>query len=64
MKPEPLVSIGYVAKRTGNTVSLIRYYANEGLIPSVRTEGGIVCFLVQLFGVCRSSSLRKTWDTH
>ncbi len=40
MKPEPLVSIGYVAKRTGNTVSLIRYYANEGLIPSVRTEGG------------------------
>ena len=40
MSPEPLVSIGFIAKRTGNAVSLIRYYANEGLIPSVRTEGG------------------------
>ena len=40
MAPEPLVSIGFVAKRTGNAVSLIRYYANESLIPSVRTSGG------------------------
>jgi len=35
-----MVSIGFIAKRTGNAVSLIRYYANEGLIPSVRTSGG------------------------
>ena len=40
MAPEPLVSIGFIAKRTGNAVSLIRYYANEGLIPFVRTSGG------------------------
>nr|WP_232367990.1 MerR family DNA-binding transcriptional regulator [Alteromonas mediterranea] len=40
MAPEPLVSIGFIAKRTGNAVSLIRYYANEGLIPFVRTGGG------------------------
>lgn len=40
MAPEPLVRIGFVAKRTGNAVSLIRYYANESLIPSVRTQGG------------------------
>ena len=40
MAPEPMVSIGFIAKRTGNAVSLIRYYANEGLIPSVRTSGG------------------------
>ncbi|HCY28165.1 MAG TPA: redox-sensitive transcriptional activator SoxR, partial [Alteromonas macleodii] len=40
MAPEPMVSIGFIAKRTGNAVSLIRYYANEGLIPSVRTNGG------------------------
>ena len=38
--PEPLVNIGFIAKRTGNAVSLIRYYANEELIPSVRTAGG------------------------
>ncbi|PRO68405.1 redox-sensitive transcriptional activator SoxR [Alteromonas gracilis] len=30
----------FIAKRTGNAVSLIRYYANEELIPSVRTSGG------------------------
>ena len=40
MATEPMVSIGFIAKRTGNAVSLIRYYANEKLIPSVRTSGG------------------------
>lgn len=40
MAPEPLVSIGFIAKRTGNAVSLIRYYANQHLIPSIRTDGG------------------------
>ena len=40
MATEPMVSIGFIAKRTGNAVSLIRYYANEELIPSVRTSGG------------------------
>ncbi|ABG40104.1 transcriptional regulator, MerR family [Paraglaciecola sp. T6c] len=40
MPKEPLVSIGFIAKRTGNAVSLIRYYANQALIPSVRTPGG------------------------
>lgn len=40
MPQEPLVSIGFIAKRTGNAVSLIRYYANQEIIPSVRTLGG------------------------
>jgi MerR family redox-sensitive transcriptional activator SoxR len=40
MLKDTYVSIGFVAKRTGNAVSLIRYYANEGLIPSIRTSGG------------------------
>jgi len=40
MKNDPLVSIGQVAKRTGTTVSAIRFYADELLIPSVRSSSG------------------------
>lgn len=40
MSKNSYVSIGFVAKRTGNAVSLIRYYANEGLLPFIRTNGG------------------------
>lgn len=40
MPKNTYVSIGFVAKRTGHAVSLIRYYANEALIPYIRTSGG------------------------
>lgn len=45
MPKDNYVSIGFVAKRTGNAVSLIRYYANVGLIPSIRTSGGSRMFM-------------------
>jgi len=38
MKTDPLLSIGAVAQRTGTTVSAIRFYADEKLIPSVRAS--------------------------
>ncbi len=35
-----LLSIGQVAERTGVATSALRYYEAEGLISSVRTDGG------------------------
>ena len=35
-----MISIGFVAKRTGTSVSAIRYYADCGLIPSSRSASG------------------------
>lgn len=40
MKKDPLISIGVLAKRTGSSVSAIRFYASENLIPSVRSPVG------------------------
>lgn len=40
MKKDPFVSIGKVAKRTGTSVSAIRFYADEGIVPSIRNSGG------------------------
>ncbi len=40
MKDEPLMSIGQIAKRTGVAVSAVRFYADESLIPCVRSTGG------------------------
>jgi len=40
MKNDPLINIGLVASRTGTKVSAIRFYADEGLIPSVRASNG------------------------
>jgi len=40
MKKDPLVSIGAVAKRVGCKVSAVRFYADEGLIPTVRSQSG------------------------
>jgi len=40
MKNDPLISIGRVAKRSGSSVSAIRFYADEGLVPSVRSASG------------------------
>lgn len=40
MKNDPLLNIGRVASRTGTAVSAIRFYADEGLIPSVRASNG------------------------
>jgi len=37
---EKWLSIGYLAERTGTTVSAIRFYADENLIPSIRTNSG------------------------
>lgn len=34
------ISIGLLAKRTGTSVSAIRFYADEGIIPFVRMRGG------------------------
>ena len=36
MEDSALKTIGYVAKRTGATVSALRFYADENLIPTVR----------------------------
>ena len=36
----PFLSIGDVAARTGLAVSAIRYYADEGLIDALRSDGG------------------------
>lgn len=38
--PDDLLSIGAVADRTGLAVSAVRYYADEGLIPSERASSG------------------------
>ncbi len=40
MEDKALKTIGYVAKRTGATVSALRFYADEGLIPAVRAPSG------------------------
>ncbi len=40
MKTDPLVSIGFMAQRTGVAVSAIRYYESEQLIPAVRSPSG------------------------
>ncbi len=40
MKNDPLISIGYMAKRTGVAVSAIRYYESQKLIPAVRNQSG------------------------
>lgn len=40
MKKDPLVSIGFMAKRTGVAVSAIRYYESQQLIPAVRSASG------------------------
>lgn len=37
---DPLLSIGKIAERTGTSVSAIRFYESEGLIPSTRNAGG------------------------
>lgn len=39
-KLSSLLSIGEVAKRTGTNVSAVRFYADEGLIPVVRSSSG------------------------
>lgn len=40
MKKDPLISIGMIAKRTGLSVSAIRFYESEGLVPSLRSSSG------------------------
>jgi len=40
MAKDPLISIGVLSKRTGVAVSAIRFYADETLIPSVRSSAG------------------------
>ncbi len=40
MRPEDILSIGQVARRTGLAVSAIRYYEEMGLITPMRAPGG------------------------
>ena len=44
-RPDPLLSIGDLARRTGLTVSAIRFYEAKGLVGAVRTEGNQRRFL-------------------
>lgn len=39
MTPAPLLSIGELARRTGLSVSAIRFYEARGLVQAVRTRG-------------------------
>jgi MerR family redox-sensitive transcriptional activator SoxR len=39
MPPPPLLSIGDLARRTGLTVSAIRFYEQRGLVTAIRTTG-------------------------
>ncbi|HXQ45074.1 MAG TPA: redox-sensitive transcriptional activator SoxR [Caulobacteraceae bacterium] len=39
MPPPPLLSIGDLARRTGLTVSAIRFYEQRGLVTAIRTAG-------------------------
>ena len=40
MKKANIVTIGTIAERTGTSVSAIRFYADKGLLPSIRNSGG------------------------
>ena len=40
MHDSPLKTIGFIAQRTGAPVSAIRFYSDEGLIPTVRAPSG------------------------
>lgn len=45
MTKDDLIAIGTLARRTGLTVSAIRYYEQRGLITALRTEGNQRRFL-------------------
>jgi MerR family redox-sensitive transcriptional activator SoxR len=45
LKPTDLIPIGEIARRTGLSVSAIRFYEDEGLIEPVRTNGNQRRFL-------------------
>ncbi len=45
MKNDPLVSIGTIAKRTGLSVSAIRFYESSGLLVATRGAGGRRLFM-------------------
>ncbi len=45
MRPGDLISIGELARRTGLSVSAIRFYEQRGLIASMRNAGGHRRFL-------------------
>lgn len=44
-REDPFMSIGAVAKRVGCAVSAVRFYADEGLLPVVRTNSGHRAFV-------------------
>ena len=44
-RPDPLLSIGELARRTGLSVSAIRFYEAKGLVRAVRTGGNQRRFL-------------------
>ena len=40
MRNDPMLPIGKVAQRVGCAVSAIRFYADQGLVPSIRASSG------------------------
>lgn len=39
-KPDPILPIGRLARRTGAAVSALRFYEEKGLVTALRSEGG------------------------
>ena len=39
-KPDPILPIGHLARRTGVAVSALRFYEDKGLLTALRSEGG------------------------
>lgn len=39
-KPDPILPIGHLARRTGVAVSALRFYEEKGLLTARRSEGG------------------------
>ena len=39
-RPDPILPIGHLARRTGVAVSALRFYEEKGLLTALRSEGG------------------------
>lgn len=50
-RPDPIIPIGALARRTGVAVSALRFYEEKGLLTALRSEGGRRMF--------RRSDIRK-----
>ena len=50
----PLLSIGALSRRTGLSVSAIRFYETQGLVKAVRTAATSAASRAPTYGGCRS----------